>query len=124
MDDTSGDYKNYTTFYLFSSFFKEIYQIFKINRKQRKEHKEELKQINRESIINQLNQFLNRFKGQKFHGGNDHPDYADIKLISILNSFSRSNSFQTLKQQIPALQTWELSMSHILRNNNNPYKYA
>lgn len=37
MEDMSGDYKNYSTRYLFSSYFKEIYSLLKSNRKQRKE---------------------------------------------------------------------------------------
>ena len=124
MEDTSGEYMNYSTRYLFSSYFKEIYKLLKNNKKLRKEHKSDLLLISKENLLQKLGDFFSQFKGQKFHGGNDHPDYADLKLISIMNSFQRSKTFAELKAELPQITPWELSIKQILRNPSNPYKFT
>jgi hypothetical protein len=61
MEDISGEYKNYSTTYLFVSYFKEIFKLLRLNKQLRKEHKKELKEISKESLIQKFKDFFNRF---------------------------------------------------------------
>ncbi len=61
MEDISGEYKNYSTTYLFVSYFKEIFKLLRLNKKQRKEHKNELKEISKESLIDKFKDYFSRF---------------------------------------------------------------
>lgn len=104
--DSSSKIFDYDLRLMFMAIFSVFFRNFKASVKTYRENREQINNFDILSVHKAAEEFVNRFQGAKFHGG-EKPDRADVKLFAYIQSMQHNKHFSELSEGFPEkFQAW------------------